>query len=85
MTMRDNIAAVIVEDRAVDNWENPMPSDYELAWCPPCTKFPDGRIMIWSGRLLFGATCYPTLDHLQYPATMWKPLVPPAVCKAMGL
>ena len=31
MTMREQIAAVIVEDRAVDNWSYPMPADYELA------------------------------------------------------
>ena len=108
MTMRDKIATIIVENRAVQNWENPTPSDYELAdaiiaalpelapewlpietaprddtrflaWCPPSPKFPDGRIMIWSGRILFGATGYPTPDHLQYPATMWQPLVPPVM------
>jgi len=50
-----------------------------LAWCPPCPHFPDGRMMIWSGRILFGAMGHPTQNHLQYPATMWKPLVPPLV------
>jgi|GEM_PF-5127885 len=50
-----------------------------LAWCPPCPKFPDGRMMIWSGRILFGAMGHPIPNHLQYPATMWQPLVPPLV------
>ena len=50
-----------------------------LAWCPPCPKFPDGRMMIWSGRILFGAMGHPIPNHLQYPATMWHPLVPPLV------
>jgi len=31
MTMREQIAAVIVENRAVDNWGEPRPADYELA------------------------------------------------------
>jgi len=31
MTMGEQIAAVIVENRAVENWSNPRPSDYELA------------------------------------------------------
>ena len=31
MTMRDQIAAVIVENRACENWSNPLPADLELA------------------------------------------------------
>ena len=31
MSLREQIAAVIVENRAVQNWENPRPADYELA------------------------------------------------------
>ena len=29
--MRDKIAAVIVENRACDNWSHPLPADLELA------------------------------------------------------
>ena len=31
MTMRDKIAAVIVSNRACDNWHEPLPADLELA------------------------------------------------------
>lgn len=41
-----------------------------LAWVP------DGRTMIWSGRLLQRALG-PGPDHLRFPATHWMPLPEP--------
>lgn len=46
-----------------------------LAYCPHDIKFPEGRIMIWSGKMLATASSGP--NHLQFPAAHWMPLPDP--------
>jgi len=44
-----------------------------LAYCPADEDFPDGRMMIWKGSI-FAFQKNPTPNHLQFPATHWRPL-----------
>lgn len=44
-----------------------------LAYCPSDEDFPDGRMMIWKGSI-FAFQKNPTPNHLQFPATHWRPL-----------
>ena len=48
-----------------------------IAYCPPDAKWPNGRMMMWSGEIFAKSDRAPF--HLQYPATHWMPLPSPPV------
>lgn len=48
--------------------------DIVLAGVPACSKFPNGRVMPYGRDLLLQNLKGPTPEHLQFPATGWKPL-----------
>ncbi len=49
--------------------------DLILAACPPCSEFPDGRVMIWKASMLPDNDRTPR--HLRFPATLWTALPMP--------
>lgn len=55
------------------------PDDMVLSACPPCSIFPQGRVMIWRAGILADnikrGNDGPA--HLRYPATLWRPVDTP--------
>ncbi len=72
-TLRTALSSQPVADGWLPIETAPKDETLFLAYCPADKAFPDGRMMIWKGSI-FAFQKNPIPNHLQFPATHWRPL-----------